>query len=204
MFKMKNSFISVCMVLVFMPVICHGDSSLGMSEELKKASLDNLKAYQRNGDSLSVSQRKQFELEVEQRCDPDSQFRATNPQYLSSHCREEKYLNGRSFILEISFIRDEKFPVQPHAPRIKGSDPGKRDTIARDAHLQKWSVPVFEHYLGADYINFNKIELYMIRRKYVSIAVHVLDASELDELIKNPNIKSLRHVADPVIRLEEH
>jgi len=112
-------------------------------------------------------------------------------------CLQQIYKAGEYYVVKVYYRQEPNIPRQPRSYRIPGSD--KRDTQERDDFLAAWSDRVLSTYLGQNYHKYNFAKLDQIFSQTVGITVHILSASELEEILSDSRVVRHEHIANPAV-----
>lgn len=200
---MINQIKEMALMLCVSFILCNaslshagGGAPAGLSQDQQTQLLDSLRNYEPMQKG-KIQKRSQAALDQDHEECKNFSYRR------GQKCFELKYMKDGYYLVSIGFLRDKTIPVQPRAPHIPGSVPFARNTAKRDAFLTEWSDPVFRKYIGEDYHKFHSLTLRLISRSVVSIEILVSSADELIEVLADPRIRYVNHVASPEPELEE-
>ncbi len=177
------------LLLSILPLV--GAKAGGISSENKEKMLDSLRSYQPTAKSKLTSERKVY---IESYCQ-------ANKFSLEKPCLELRYMNGEYFKVDVTYI--VRHSATEHLPSKFEQESYQLEGVDLDVYLREWSDPIFIEYVGSDYAKFNNLKLTSLNNKYLEISFEIIDADELEQIVRDDRIVGIRHIAIPDEELEE-
>ena len=179
--------------IVVFSMVCSSCFAKTLTDERKSRLLDKFIEYQVDNkaglfkSSDAVSQTSQVQAGEHCEDNPYSQLKA---------CLEDKYMSNGFYVVKINYVKEPQFPVEPSIFILK-DDVLIWDTSERDAFLLKWKSAAALEYVGENYDSYQSIRLLWIQSDRIGLEILIDEATQLTELLLDPRIISVTHIANP-------